>query len=77
MLGISENIVSDHVLVFERDWRVPFKQELGIEWRLDHTHETEYTLESFQEEADMAGLKIAHLEVRWGEIWSELVPHGA
>ena len=65
------------VPLFERDWRVPFKQELAIEWRLDHTHETEYTLESFQEEADMAGLKIAHLEVRWGEIWSELVPDGA
>jgi len=32
------------VPVFERDWRVPLKRELGVEWRLDLTHETEYTL---------------------------------
>lgn len=58
--------------VFERDWRVPLKKELGVEWRLDPTHETEYTLESFYEEMREANLTIAHLEVRWGEIWSEV-----
>jgi SAM-dependent methyltransferase len=60
------------VPVFERDWRVPLKKELGTEWRLDPTHETEYTLESFAEEMREAGLTITHLEVRWGEIWSEV-----
>lgn len=62
------------VPVFERDWRVAFKRELGVEWRLDLTHFTEFTLESFAEETQEAGLKIVHLEVRWGEIWSELIP---
>jgi glycosyltransferase involved in cell wall biosynthesis/2-polyprenyl-3-methyl-5-hydroxy-6-metoxy-1,4-benzoquinol methylase len=60
------------VPLFERDWRVPLKRELGVEWRLDDTHETEYTLESFAEEAEAAGLRITHQEVHWGEVWAEL-----
>ncbi|HEB77109.1 MAG TPA: class I SAM-dependent methyltransferase [Methylothermaceae bacterium] len=59
------------VPLFERDWRVPLKKELGVEWRLDSTHEIEYTLESFAEEMTVAGLRITHQEVRWGEIWAE------
>ena len=62
------------VPLFERDWRVPLKKELGVEWRLDPTHETEYTLESFAEEMAEAGLAIIHQEVRWGEIWAEATP---
>ncbi|MBI3160553.1 MAG: class I SAM-dependent methyltransferase [Chloroflexi bacterium] len=65
------------VPVFERDWRVPLKKELGLEWRLDPTHETEFTLDSFQAETEAAGLVIEHLEVRWGEIWAELTPRAA
>lgn len=60
------------VPLFERDWRAGLKRELGIEWRLDETHETEYTLESFKEEMVQAGLGIRYMEVRWGEIWAEL-----
>lgn len=63
------------VPLFERDWRVPLKQELGVEWRLDITHKTEYTQKSFGEEIKAAGLKITHQEVRWGEVWAEAVPH--
>jgi len=60
------------VPLYERDWRVPLRHELGVEWRLDQTHETEYTLESFAEEMAAARLETVHLEVRWGEIWAEL-----
>ncbi|MEX5215247.1 MAG: class I SAM-dependent methyltransferase [Nitrospiraceae bacterium] len=60
------------VPLFERDWQVPLKRELGVEWRLDPTHETEYTLESFAEEIEQAGCRILHQEVRWGEIWAEV-----
>lgn len=62
------------VPLFERDWRVPLKKELGLDWRLDDTHEIEYTQESFTAEVAEAGLVITHQEVRWGEIWCELVP---
>lgn len=60
------------VPLFERDWRVPLKRELGVEWRLDHTHEIEYTHESFATEIAAAGMRITHQEVRWGEIWAEV-----
>jgi hypothetical protein len=50
---------------------------LGVEWRLDNTHETEYTLESYFEEMAAAGLCIVHQEVRWGEIWSEAGIHAS
>lgn len=61
------------VPLFERDWRVPLKKELGVEWRLDPTHEIEYTQEVFAAETAEAGLIIAHMEIRWGEIWAECV----
>ncbi|OQY46604.1 MAG: hypothetical protein B6242_07250 [Anaerolineaceae bacterium 4572_78] len=60
------------VPLFERDWRVPLKKELGVEWRLDLDHKTEYTLESFAEEMRQANLKITYQEVRWSEIWAEV-----
>ena len=64
------------VPVFERDWRVPLKRELGLEWRLDPSHQIEYTLESFAEEMAAAELDVVHQEVRWGEIWAETRPAG-
>ncbi|MBN1841349.1 MAG: class I SAM-dependent methyltransferase [Deltaproteobacteria bacterium] len=64
------------VPLFERDWRVPLKRELGMEWRLDPTHEIEYAVESFDEELGSAGLILSHREVRWGEIWAEAVARG-
>lgn len=60
------------VPLFERDWRVPLKKELGVEWRLDPDHKTEYTLQSFTDEINNAGLEVEHLEVHWGEIWAEI-----
>ncbi|MBI5326760.1 MAG: class I SAM-dependent methyltransferase [Deltaproteobacteria bacterium] len=61
------------VPMFERDWRVPLKKELGIDYRLDSTHHIEYTYEEFVEELRQAGLSITHIEFRWGEIWAVAV----
>lgn len=60
------------VPLYERDWRVPLMDELGLDYRLDPTHYIEYTQETFKDEMSQAGLSLTHLEVRWGEIWSEL-----
>ena len=60
------------VPLYDRDLRVPLKKEIGIEWRLDPTHEIEYTIESFIAEIKQAELKINHLEVHWSEIWAEV-----
>jgi len=58
------------VPLFERDWRVPLKKELKVDYRLDSTHHHEYTQESFQKELKKAELKVMTMEIRWGEIWS-------
>ena len=75
---LVERFAPRHILVrvplFERDWRVPLKKELGVEWRLDPTHQIEYTIESFANEMSEAGFTISHQEIRWGEIWAEIVP---
>lgn len=79
--GVQQAVSPQRFLIriplFERDWRVPLKREIGVEWRLDSTHETEYTLESFAEEMAAASLRISHQEVRWGEIWAEVAPNAA
>jgi SAM-dependent methyltransferase len=62
------------VPLYERDWRVPLMDELGVDYRLDLTHYTEYTQESFSEEMERAGFLIVHKEIRWGELWAEVRP---
>lgn len=59
---------------FERDWTIPLKKELGIDWRSDSTHETEHTPAEFHAELRAAGLVAASCELRWGEIWADVVP---
>lgn len=62
------------VPVFERDWRVPLKQELGMDYRLDQTHFIEYKKGEFEQEMKLAGLEIKEKIINWGEIWAECVP---
>lgn len=57
------------VPAFDREWRAPWKRELGVEWRLDPTHETEYTEGQLRSELAEAGLGITELISRWGEYW--------
>jgi glycosyltransferase involved in cell wall biosynthesis/SAM-dependent methyltransferase len=59
------------VPALDRDWRVPWKRELGVEWRLDPTHETEYTRPQLEEELALAGLTPSEVVTRWGEYWLE------
>jgi SAM-dependent methyltransferase len=62
------------VPMFEREWLVPYKKEFGLDWRLDSTHEIEYTEEQFREELKEAGLDIYKIIFRWGEMYSIAVP---
>lgn len=59
---------------FDRDWIVPMSKELGLDSRLDETHFTEFTRQSFEAEMGKANMRITHLEVIWGEIWAEVKP---
>lgn len=58
------------VPTIERDWLAPYKKEFGIEYRLDRTHEIEYTKAQFFEEVQAAGLAVEHFEVRFGEFYA-------
>ena len=60
------------VPVYERDWRVPLKEELEIDYRLDATHYIEYRRKEFFEEITQAGLDVTHIQINWGEIWAEV-----
>lgn len=62
------------VPVFERDWRVPLKEELGMDYRLDQTHFIEYKKGEFENEIAIAGLEIKEKIINWGEIWAECNP---
>lgn len=58
------------VPMVDRDWVTLYKKALGIEYRLDPTHFTEYTSRSFEEEIKEVGLKIIKQHVRYGEIYA-------
>lgn len=58
---------------FDRDWLVPLRKELGLDWRSDSTHETEYTLVEFDAELAQADLIREETILRWGEIWAVAV----
>lgn len=62
------------VPAFDREWRVPWKRSLGVEWRLDPTHETEYTESQLRVELGESGLRLTELVTRWGEYWCVASP---
>ena len=46
-----------------------YKREFGVEWRLDRTHLTEYTLEEIMSEMNQAGLKNENYEIQFGAFY--------
>ena len=63
------------VPLLNREWLVLYKKEFGIEYRLDNTHYTEYTVKSFLAELNEAGLEAAGYSVQFGEIWAVVNYH--
>ena len=59
------------VPAIDREWPVLIKKELGIEWRLDKTHYTEYTNHQLIHDAEVSGLKLVTLERKFGEIYAD------
>ena len=62
------------VPVLERDWLVGLRRDLGLPYLADPTHETEYSPEQLEAELAEAGLELAELEQRWGELWAVARP---
>lgn len=58
------------VPMFDREWVVPYKKSMHIEYRLDLTHCIEYTLESFTDEIGKAGINMVSYNIRFGELYA-------
>ena len=67
------------VPLFERDWQMPLRRELGVDYRSDNDHKIEHTLNEFLAEISAAGLMPLETKTLWGEIWAncELVEKNA
>lgn len=63
------------VPMINRDWITLYKKELGVEYRLDKTHFTEYTLETFTSELTEAGFILENYSIQFGEIWAVVKTH--
>lgn len=58
------------VPMLDRDWIPVLKKELGMDYRLDSTHFTEFTLDSFKDELQQAGLTVTSHQVKFGELYA-------
>lgn len=56
--------------LFDREWIVQYKKDLGIEYRLDKSHFTEYTDDIFAAEMESAGIQILNSKIKYGEIYA-------
>lgn len=61
------------VPIFERNWTVGYKKDLGLDYFSDDTHYAEHTQEGWVEEIESSGVKVKSKELRWGEIWCECI----
>ncbi|MFZ5759338.1 MAG: class I SAM-dependent methyltransferase [Thermodesulfobacteriota bacterium] len=61
------------VPLLTRDWITLYKQERGVEWRLDATHCIEYREEDFFAEMAAAGLRVTEYRVSFGELYAVAV----
>ncbi|MCC7252922.1 class I SAM-dependent methyltransferase [Hyphomicrobium sp.] len=57
---------------FERDWKMPMRKELGVNYYSDPDHKVEHTRAEFRADVEKAGLELDELLTLWGEIWSSL-----
>lgn len=59
------------VPLFEREWQMALRRELGLDFRSDGDHKIEHTLAEFHDELEQAGLSPVELQTLWGEIWAD------
>ncbi len=62
------------VPLFEREWEIPMRRELGVNYFSDNTHYIEHSLDEFARETQAAGLIAVERLTLWGEIWADCRP---
>ena len=65
------------VPLFERNWEMALRKELGINYYSDDDHKIEHSIKEFYDEMTASGLKIKEIKTKWGEIWAICLPLGA
>lgn len=58
------------VPLFQREWQMPLRKELQVNYFSDADHKIEHTIEEFVSEVEQAGIELIELETLWGEIWA-------
>lgn len=69
---ISDTIIL-RVPMIDRDWLSVYKKEQGLDYRLDPTHFTEYTMDELHEELANGGWKLDSYSIQFGECWGVVV----
>jgi len=59
------------VPLFEREWQMPLRRELGVNYFSDNDHKIEHQLEEFYAELAGADLHAVETLTLWGEIWAD------
>lgn len=59
------------VPLFEREWQMALRRELGVDFRSDPDHKIEHTYGEFLAEIEASGLTAREVQTRWGEIWAD------
>lgn len=67
--GSNPPLLLLRVPMITRDWISLYKKEMGVEWRLDHTHHIEYTLEEIFDELNRADLWVRKYDIQFGEFY--------
>lgn len=76
-VGLLRDIIAqakpDRVLIrvpsFERDWKLPLRKEIGVDYFSDPEHFIEPTVAELTAEVKQAGLLPGKTSTLWGEIW--------
>ena len=75
LIGLQNASQAPRILVrvplFQRDWQMPLRRELGINYFSDDDHKIEHQLEEFHAELDLANLMAVQTLTLWGEIWAD------
>lgn len=61
------------VPLFERDWQMPLRREVGANYFSDPDHKIEHEIVEFNKEIVAANLKATEIVTLWGEIWADCV----
>lgn len=74
MITLQENSKAKKYLIrvpcYERDWQVPLREQIGLNYFNDDDHKIEHKLVEFKEEVINFNLNIMSVITKWGEIWA-------